>query len=60
MLSFFTILLILVGANALFMIFSLAGPSNGAKKSAGSRVEPSSSSKVYPMKSVTSKLKKAV
>lgn len=33
MLSFFTVLLILVGANAVFMVFSLAGISGGSKKS---------------------------
>jgi len=33
MLSFFTILLILVGANVLFMAFSLSGISNSGKKS---------------------------
>ncbi len=59
MLSFFTILLILVGANAIFMVFSLSGISNGRKKS-NETVSKSGSSKVYRLQNLSSKLKKAV
>ena len=59
MLSFFTILLILIGANALFMVFSLTGISNGGKKS-GKPIAKSGSSKVYPFQNISSKFKKAV
>ncbi len=59
MLSFFTILLILVGANAVFMVFSLSGTSNGRKKS-NETVSKSGSSKVYRLQNFSSKIKKAV
>ena len=60
MLSFFTILLILVGANALFMVFSLTGIANGVKKFGKAKSEPisSSDSQVYPIQPRTSELKK--
>ncbi len=62
MLSFFTILLILVGANAIFMVFSLSGISNARKKSNETKetVSKSGSSKVYPLQTLSSKFKKAV
>ncbi len=59
MLSFFTILLILVGANAVFMIFSLSGISNG-RKEPRETVAKSGSSKVYPLQTQSSKFKEAV
>ncbi|CAM4182818.1 hypothetical protein [Zobellia nedashkovskayae] len=59
MMTFFTILLVLIGANALFMVFSLSGATNGGKKSEGN-VSKSTSSKVYPLNNLSSKLKKAV
>jgi hypothetical protein len=59
MLSFFTILLILVGANALFMVFSLAGPFNG-NKSSGKAKTKAPPPKVYPLRTLTSRFKKAV
>ncbi|MBU2947120.1 hypothetical protein KO521_10365 [Zobellia uliginosa] len=59
MMTFFTILLILIGANALFMVFSLSGISNDGKKSEGN-VPKSTSPKVYPLNNISSKFKKAV
>ncbi len=59
MLSFFTILLILVGANAVFLVFSLSGISNGRKKANGT-LSKSGSSKVYKLRNPSSKFKKAV
>ncbi|MBT2162149.1 hypothetical protein [Zobellia barbeyronii] len=57
MMTFFTILLVLIGANALFMVFSLSGINNGGKKS---QANESTSPKVYPLNNLSSKLKKAV
>ena len=59
MISFFTILLILIGANALFMVFSLSGVSNGRKNS-WENTTKSTSSKVYPLHTLSSKFKKAI
>ncbi len=59
MLSFFTILLILVGANAIFMVFSLTGIFIGRKKS-NETVTKSGSAKVYPLKNLFNKFKKTV
>lgn len=59
MMTFFTILLILIGANAIFMVFSLSGVSNTNKKSL-EEGEKDSSSKIYSLRSTSSKLKKAV
>lgn len=58
MLSFFTILLILVGANAVFIVFSLAGISGGSKKS-GKPMAKSPFSALNTFLSWTSKSKKA-
>ena len=58
MLSFFTILLILLGANAVFMIFSLSGSGKGNKKSRENPDGPSVS-KTYPFQTLSSKFKKA-
>ena len=57
MMTFFTILLILVGANAIFMVFSLSGVSAKDKKGNNDTVD--SKTTVYPLQS-NSKLKKAV
>ncbi|WP_155601048.1 hypothetical protein [Zobellia amurskyensis] len=59
MMTFFTILLILIGANALFMVFSLSGISNGSKKTEGN-ASKSASPKVYTLNNLSSKFKKAV
>lgn len=59
MMTFFTILLILVGANALFMVFSLNSVSSGGKKTE-ENTSKDVSSKVYPLNSLSSKFKKAV
>ncbi|PKA97130.1 hypothetical protein B0O79_0778 [Flavobacteriaceae bacterium MAR_2009_75] len=59
MMTFFTILLVLIGANAIFMVFSLSGVSNGGKKDQEDLAN-SESSKIYPLQSNSSKLKKAV
>ncbi|MGB6150402.1 MAG: hypothetical protein WBG48_00300 [Pricia sp.] len=58
MLSFFTILLILVGANVLFMAFSLSGISNTDKKSEANPAE-SGVSITRIKKSLKTKFKKA-
>ncbi|MBC6998241.1 hypothetical protein [Cytophaga sp. FL35] len=57
MMTFFTILLILVGANAIFMVFSLSGVS--AKENKGNNDSVDAKTAVYPLQS-SSKLKKAV
>lgn len=59
MLSFFTILFILLGANAIFMFFSLNGVSQKESKS-DINVGDSSQSKVFPMEIESSKFKEAV
>jgi len=59
MMTFFTILLILIGANAIFMVFSLSGGSNGGKKLEGDVTKPASS-KIYPLHTEASKYKKAI
>ncbi|CAM3551062.1 hypothetical protein ZORO111903_19445 [Zobellia roscoffensis] len=57
--TFFTILLILIGANALFMVFSLSGISNEAKKSEEGATK-NASSKILSLNNISSKYKKAV
>jgi len=59
MLSFFTILFIILGANAIFMFFSLNGVSQKEPKS-DLNVGESSPSKVFPMELDSSKFKEAV
>ncbi len=59
MLSFFTILFIILGANAVFMIFSLNGVSQKEPKT-DKDVGDSSPSQVFPMDLGSSKFKKAV
>ena len=58
MLSFFTILLILVGANVLFMAFSLSGISNPSKKSEANPVKTGVTI-TRILKDLKTKLKKA-
>ncbi len=59
MLSFFTILFILLGANAVLMLFSLNGASQKEQKTKED-TSYSSASKVYPIDLTPSKFKKAV
>ncbi|NNE78623.1 MAG: hypothetical protein HKN31_16285 [Pricia sp.] len=59
MMTFFTILLILVGANAIFMVFSLSGTSTGGKKHKERSID-ASTTKVYPLNPLASKYEKAV
>ena len=58
MITFFTILLILIGANAIFMIFSLSGASNDKKIDAAD--DESDASTIYPLQTTSSKFEKAV
>lgn len=59
MTSFFTILFIILGVNAVLMIFSLSGTSQKTKKSSTSS-STSSPSKIYPIDLISSEYKKAV
>ncbi len=59
MMTFFTILLILIGANVIFMAFSLSGSFNGNKK-LEKDVTKSTSSKILPLHTEASKYKKAI
>lgn len=59
MMTFFTILLILIGANALFMVFSLSGVSNGPKPIKENEAK-ATSSKIFPLNTLSSKYRKAV
>ncbi len=59
MMTFFAILFILIGANAIFMFFSLNGTSEKAGK-ADKASAKSSDAKIYPIDFIASKFKKAV
>ncbi len=59
MTTFFTILFVLIGINALMMIFSLGSVSQQMKKSKGN-AKTSATSKIYPIDSASTKYKKAV
>ncbi|WP_425236240.1 hypothetical protein [Ulvibacterium sp.] len=59
MITFFTILFVLIGINALMMIFSLSSVGPKTKKSEGN-ARTSITSKIYPIDSASSKYKKAV
>ncbi|NHF57905.1 hypothetical protein FK220_001030 [Flavobacteriaceae bacterium TP-CH-4] len=59
MMTFFTILFILIGANAFFMFFSLSGVSEKAGKTTKGDSN-ATDSKIYPIDLVSSKYKKAV
>lgn len=59
MMTFFTILLILIGANAVIMVLSLNGVSTEGRKG-NEEVEESKPSKIYPLSRPSSKFKKAV
>lgn len=58
MTTFFTILLILLGINALMMIFSLNNVRQNAKKLSNNVTK--STGKIYPINFIASKYKKAV
>ncbi|WP_282161298.1 hypothetical protein [Ulvibacterium marinum] len=59
MITFFTILFVLIGINALMMIFSLSSVGQKTKRSEGN-AKTSVTSKIYPIDSASSKYKKAV
>lgn len=59
MTSFFSILFIILGVNAVLMIFSLSGTGRKTKKTA-TGISDSSTSKIYPIDLISSKYKKAV
>ncbi|MGB5555097.1 MAG: hypothetical protein WBM83_10605 [Flavobacteriaceae bacterium] len=59
MMTFFTILFILIGINAVMMMFSLSGVDQGSKKSV-SDTSDAQDSKIYPIDLISSKYKKAV
>lgn len=59
MTSFFTILFILLGANAFFMFFGINGSSQKIIKTKNDASD-SSASKVYPIDLASSEFKKAV
>lgn len=60
MIIFFTILLILIGANGVFMAFSLGGFQIKFKNQKKHNSEDISDSKVYPLNELSSKYKKAI
>lgn len=57
--TFLTILISLIGANAIFMFFSLNGISKREQKTTQDRTSETTS-KVYPIDLITSNYKKAV
>ncbi|WP_273566218.1 hypothetical protein [Maribacter halichondriae] len=59
MITFFGILFILIGINAVLMIFSINGVDQKIKKSTDGDSE-TSTSKIYPIDLISSKYKKAV
>ncbi len=59
MTTFFTILFILIGINAIMMVFSLRGTNQATKKTA-TNISAASESKIYPLDLVSSEYKKAV
>ena len=59
MTSFFTILFILLGANAIFLFFGLNGTTQKDSK-VKEEASDSFASRVYPMNLISSKFKKAV
>lgn len=59
MTTFFTILLVLIGINALMMIFSLGSVGQRMKKSKD-KAKASAASSIYPIDSDSSEYKKAV
>lgn len=59
MITFFTILFILIGINAILMFFSLNGGNQKSVKQAGKAAE-TSSGEVYPLNLVSTKYKKAI
>ena len=59
MITFFTILFILIGVNAVMMIMNLSGVSQRIKKSTDGITE-TTMTKIYPIDLIPSKYKKAV
>ncbi len=59
MMTFFTILLVLIGVNAIMMVFSLNVFDRQAKKKSN-HIPKQSVTKIYPLDFVPSKYKKAV
>ncbi len=57
--TFFGILFIIIGANAVIMVFSLSGSNQKAKKPSVNQTGVSSA-KIYPLDLVSSKYKKAI
>ena len=58
MITFFTILFIIIGVNAVMLFMSLNGV--GQKRKSSSRSSETSASKIYPIDLISSKYKKAV
>ncbi|MFK5973966.1 MAG: hypothetical protein QM485_11910 [Flavobacteriaceae bacterium] len=59
MTTFFTILFIMIGINAIMMFFSFGSIGQKTKKST-KQITDSSDSKIYPLDLMSSKYKKAV
>ncbi|WP_422081273.1 hypothetical protein [Ulvibacterium sp.] len=59
MITFFTILFVLIGINALMMLFSFGNVSQRMKRSKGN-AKTSTASKIYPIDSEESEYQKAV
>jgi len=59
MMTFFSVFFILIGINAVMMIFSLNGVDVKSRKS-DSEASTTSDSKIYPIDLISSKYKKAV
>ncbi len=59
MITFFGILFILIGINAVLMVFSINGVNQKIEKSTDGNSE-TSNSKIYPIDLISSKYKKAV
>lgn len=60
MITFFTLLFILIGANGVFMAFSLGSARTGFKNRKKQISKSTSNSKVYPLHELPSKYKKAI
>ena len=58
MITFFTILFIIIGVNGVMLFISLNGTEQKRKSSAGNT--ETSASKIYPIDMISSKYKKAV
>ena len=58
MITFFTILFIIIGVNGVMLFISLNG--SGQKKKSSADTTETSASKIYPIDLISSKYKKAV